>query len=85
MASSRNNTLEFSSAGSQVLGGGDDLTATIGAVQVINDTVLEILSSVNINVSQQALTGATLPAGTIIYGQISRVKLTSGLVVCHRV
>ena len=86
MASSRNNTLEFSSAGSHILGGGDELLATsIGAIQVINDTVLDTLTSTNINVSQQALTGATLPPGTIIYGQISAVKLTSGLVACHRV
>jgi hypothetical protein len=86
MASSRNNTLEFSSAGSQILGGGDEATITsIGAIQVINDTVLLTLTSNTIDVSLQALTGATLPAGTIIYGQISGVKLTSGLVACHRV
>ena len=86
MSSSRNNTLEFSSAGSQILGGGDSSTLTsIGAIQVINDTVLATLTSSSIDVSLQLLTGATLPAGTIIYGQVSGVKLTSGLVACHRV
>lgn len=86
MASSRNNTLEFSSAGSQILGGTDEATITnIGAIQVINDTVLDTLTSSNIDNSLQVLTGATLPAGTIIYGQISAVKLTSGLVALHKV
>jgi hypothetical protein len=89
MASSRNNTLEFSSAGSQILGSGDESTITsIGAIQVINDTVLDTLTSSNIDTSLQALTGSTspvLPAGTIIYGQISAVKVVSGLVALHRV
>lgn len=86
MATSRNNTLEFSSVGSQILGSSDESTATsIGAIQVINDTVLATLTSSNVDTSLQVLTGATLPAGTIIYGQFSAVKLTSGLVACHKV
>jgi hypothetical protein len=86
MAKSRNNTLEFSSAGSQILGGGDSSSITsIGAIQVINDTELATLTSSNIDTSKQVLTGATLPAGTIIYGQISAVSLTSGLVALHKV
>jgi hypothetical protein len=86
MASSRNNALEFSSAGSQILGAGDtSSTPSIGAIQVINDTELATLTSSNVDVSKQALVGATLPAGTIIYGQFSSVSLTSGLVACHRV
>ena len=86
MASSRNNTLEFSSAGSQILGGGDGATITsIGAIQVINDTILATLTSKSIDTSLQVLTGVTLPAGTIIYGQVSAVSLTSGLVACHKV
>jgi hypothetical protein len=86
MASSRNNALEFSSVGSQILGSSDESTVTnIGAIQVINDTVLATLTSSNVDTSLQALTGATLPAGTIIYGQFSAVKLTTGLVACHKV
>tara|TARA_R110000822_G_C14953327_1_gene455257 strand:- start:258 stop:530 length:273 start_codon:yes stop_codon:yes gene_type:complete len=90
MASSRNNTLEFSSAGSQILGGGDAATITsIGAIQVLNDTKFDTLTSSNVDTSLQVLDGGagapTIPAGTTIYGQFSAVKLTSGLVVCHRV
>ena len=89
MSSSRNNTLEFSSAGSTILGAGDEITSSsIGAIQAINDSVLETLTSSNIDQSKQVLTGSTtpvIPAGTIIYGQISAVKVVSGLVACHRV
>lgn len=86
MASSRNNTLEFSSAGSQILGSGDTSTATsIGAIQVLNDTVFSTLTSNNVDTTLQVLTGATFAAGTIIYGQFSEVVLTSGLVACHKV
>lgn len=89
MASSRNNTLEFSSGGSIILGSGDEITsASIGAIQFINDSVLETLTSENIDQSNYELTGSTtpvIPAGTIIYGQISAVKVASGLIACHRV
>lgn len=86
MSKSRNNALEFSSAGSQILGDGDSSTITsFGAIQVINDTVLATMTSSNVDTSLQVLTGATLPAGTIIYGQFSGVSLTSGLVALHKV
>jgi|TARA_Y100000052_G_C2951585_1_gene87599 hypothetical protein len=92
MASSRNNTLEFSSAGSQILGSSDTATITnIGAIQCLNDTVFDTLTTSNIDTSLQVLaatggSGApTLPAGTVIYGKITAVKLHSGLVALHRV
>jgi hypothetical protein len=86
MASSRNNTLEFSSAGSQILGAGDTATITrIGAIQVLNDAAFTTLTSSNVDQSLQVLTGATFPAGTVLYGQFSAVVLTSGLVACHKV
>ena len=86
MASSRNNTLEFSSAGSQVLGASDTASLTsIGAIQVINDAVFGTLTSSNVDVSKQVLTGATIPAGTVLYGQFNAVVVTSGLAICHRV
>ena len=86
MASSRNNTLEFSSAGSQVLGASDTASLTsIGAIQVINDAVFGTLTSSNVDVSKQVLTGITVPAGTVIYGQFTAVAVTSGVAICHRV
>ena len=86
MASSRNNTLEFSSAGSQILGAGhSSTTPSIGAIQVINDTVFATLTSSNVDQGIKTLTGPTIGAGTIIYGQFTAVTLTSGLVACHKV
>lgn len=86
MASSRNNTLEFSSAGSQVLGASDTATLTsIGAIQVINDAVFATVTGSNVDQSLQVLTGITVPAGTVIYGQFTAVAVTSGVAVCHRV
>ncbi len=86
MASSRNNTLEFSSGGSVILGDGDDslLNNSFGAIQVLTDTTLgsTVVSS---NVTGESLAGKTLPAGTILYGQFSRVTVSTGLVACHRV
>jgi len=86
MASSRNNTLEFSSAGSQVLGASDTATLTsIGAIQVINDAVFATVTGSNVDQSLQVLTGITVPAGTVIYGQFTAVAVTSGVAICHRV
>ncbi len=86
MASSRNNTLEFSSAGSQILGNGhqSDLTS-MGAVQCLQDTIFTTLTASNIDTSKQVLTSKAFPAGTIIYGQFSSVEVNTGLVACHRV
>ena len=56
-------------------------------IQVINDTVLSVLGSVNINgVSTQGpadLTGITLPAGLGIGGQFTIIGVTSGVVIAY--
>ena len=86
MASSRNNTLEFSSGGSQVLGAGDSSTLpSMGAIQVINDAVFATITSSTVDQSLQVLTGITVPAGTVLYGQFTAVAVTSGVAICHRV
>ncbi len=86
MASSRNNTLEFSSAGSQILGDGDASTSpSIGAIQCLQDTIFTTLTAKNIDTSKQVLTSEAFPAGTIIYGQFSSIVVNTGLVACHRV
>ena len=86
MASSRNNTLEFSSGGSEVLATGN-LSSTlpsIGAIQVINDAVISVLTTGNVK-NSASLVGPTIPAGTIIYGQFTAVTISSGVAICHRV
>ena len=84
MASSRNNALEFSSAGSEILIAADAVTAKrYGALQVINDAVFSALTASNVDGTANLL-GATIPAGTILYGSFSAVTVTSGIVAAHK-
>ena len=85
MASSRNNTLEFSSAGSVII---DENTAhpvneVYGAIQFLKDSEIDEITATNIE-NDGLLTG-TLNAGTILYGNFDSVSIASGLVALHRV
>lgn len=85
MSSSRNNTLEFSSVGSQVLNAGDSVTGKrFGAIQIIQDTIFTTLTAGNVDQSSALLTGVTIGAGQVLYGNFSDVEVTSGLVICHK-
>jgi hypothetical protein len=82
---SRNNALEFSSVGSEVLNAGDSVTSKkYGAIQIITDTNFSTLTADNVDQSLAVLTGVGIGAGTILYGQFSAVAVTSGLVICHK-
>ena len=84
MASSRNNALEFSSVGSEIISGGDAVTAKrYGALQIINDTVFSSLTASNVD-GISGLFGITFVAGTILYGAFSAVTVTSGVVAAHK-
>ncbi len=88
MARSRNNALEFSSAGSVLATDGDTTTGSFGAIQILKDTELGTVVSSNVDQtthSAAAFSGKTLGAGTILYGQFSSVSVTSGLVQLHKV
>ena len=82
---SRNNALEFSSVGSEVLDAGDSVTGKkYGAIQIITDTNFSTLTANNVDQSSAVLTGVEIGAGIVIYGQFSAVAVTSGLVICHK-
>jgi len=82
---SRNNALEFSTVGSEVLNAGDSVTGKkYGAIQIITDTNFSTLTADNVDQSSAALTGVGIGAGTVLYGQFSAVTVTSGLVICHK-
>jgi len=82
---SRNNALEFSSVGSEVLNAGDSVTGKkYGAIQIITDTNFSTLTADNVDQSLAVLTGVGIGAGTVLYGQFSAVAVTSGLVICHK-
>ncbi len=83
MASSRNNTLEFSSVGSQILSGNDDDSGSFGAIQFLKNSTLNLLTATNLNNSADLLTSHK--AGTIIYGNFTLVGISSGLVALHKV
>ena len=86
MAKSRNNALEFSSAGSVILTNSGDSGSgqSFGAIQMLQDTTLGSTVTAT-NVTGTSLASKTFGAGTIIYGQFSSVTVTSGLVQLHKV
>ena len=84
MSSSRNNTLEFSSVGSEILESANAVTGQrYGALQILNDTVFGALVASNIDGTAK-LVGPTFAAGTILYGAFSEVTVTSGIVAAHK-
>lgn len=84
MASSRNNTLEFSSAGSVILTNSGDSGAnkSFGAIQILQDTTLGSTVTSK-NVTGESLASKAFNAGTIIYGQFTQVTVSTGLVALH--
>ena len=86
MAKSRNNALEFSSAGSIVINAADGATpGTFGAIQFLKDSTLSALTATNVENSADLLT--SFGAGTIIYGNFTSVTVSGAgsLVQLHRV
>ena len=84
MASSRNNALEFSSAGSIVINAADGATAgSFGAIQILKDSTLSALTATNVTNSADLLT--SFGSGTIIYGNFTSVTISAGLVQLHKV
>lgn len=84
MARSRNNALEFSSAGSIVINAADGATAgSFGAIQILKDSTISALTATNVTNSADLLT--SFGAGTIIYGNFTSVTISAGLVQLHKV
>ena len=86
MAKSRNNALEFSSAGSIVINAADGATAgSFGAIQFLKDSTLSALTATNVDNSADLLT--SFGAGTIIYGNFTSVEVSgaASLVQLHKV
>lgn len=84
MASSRNNTLQFSSAGSVIVSNGAAGAGSYGAIQILKDSTLSSLSGTGIDNIASLETAFT--AGTIIYGQFTNGTVdSSGLAAFHRV
>lgn len=84
MAKSRNNALEFSSAGSVIVTNGAAPAGTYGAIQILKDTTLSSVAASNVtNVSNL---NTSFGAGTILYGNFTAGTVdASGLAAFHRV
>lgn len=83
MARSRNNALEFSSAGSIIVdSAAGATTGSFGAIQFLKDSTISALTAEKVQDSSKLLT--TFAAGTVIYGQFSSVTLSDGLVALHK-
>jgi hypothetical protein len=86
MASSRNNALEFSSAGSVIINSSSGVvTGKFGAVQCLKDSTFGTLVATNIPQTGPLLT--SFAAGTILYGDFTEILVsgTGSLVAAHRV
>lgn len=85
MAKILNNALEFSSAGSVIIGPTDTATGNFGAIQFLRDSTIASTVNTNVDESNLDLDGA-FGAGTIIYGHFTSVSLggSSGMVALHK-
>jgi len=69
--------------GGDVLGAGDTISGDYRWIQIVNDTVLDGLTSSNLDNANPALIGPTLPAGLGIGGKFTSISVTSGLVIAY--
>jgi len=79
----RNNTLSFSLSGGEVIDDTAAHTGSFGAVQVINDAIIGAITMPNVT-NSDGYTGTVLSAGTVIYGDVTAITLTSGIVTAHQ-
>ena len=84
MNSSRNNTLEFSSAGSIIVDGTGE--GDFGAIQVLKDAQITavVAKTKGQGVENPTKLYTTFTAGTIISGSFTSVTISSGLVALHK-
>ena len=83
MNSSKNQTLEFSSAGSAIINSASSSPAgTYGAIQFLKDSTLDVVTTSK--VTNPALLLTSFTAGTVLYGEFTGVSVSGGLVALHR-
>lgn len=83
MARSRNNALEFSSAGSVIIdSAAGATTGSFGAIQFLKDSTISALTAKGVENPTKLYT--SFGAGTIIYGNFTSVTISAGLVALHK-
>ncbi len=84
MSSSKNNTLNFSAAGSAIAGGGTTITGKFGAIQFLTDGTIDSFTATNIDTSAATI-ATSFGAGTIIYGNFTSVAVSGGVAALHKI
>lgn len=75
----------FGQAGAVLLADGESATGDFCAVQVLNDAQIDVTWPELVDgAGATALADVVLPAGTVIYGQITSVYVTDGPVLCYK-
>lgn len=83
MNSSKNQTLEFSSAGSAIINSSSSSpSGTFGAIQCLKDSTISAVTAPK--VTNPTLLQDSFTAGTVIYGEFTDVSISGGLVALHR-
>jgi len=80
----RNNTLAFSLSGSEIIDDTAAHTGEWGAIQFITTAVIASITMPNAT-NSDGYTAVSLDAGTVIFGDISAITLTSGIVTAHNI
>ena len=80
----RNNTLAFSLSGSEIIDDTAAHTGEWGAIQLITTTVIASITMPNA-VNSAGYTAVSLDPGTVIYGDVTGITLTSGMVTAHNI
>jgi len=79
-----NNTLPHAIGGSEVIDDTSAHTGLWGEIQVINDAVISSITMPKVT-NSAGYQSITLPAGMVIYGEVTAITLTSGVVAAHNI
>lgn len=71
----------FGEAGAVTTNSTTPVTGSFAAIQILENTTFSAFTMSNLTGS---LTGFAIPAGTVIYGDITSFTLTSGRVIAYR-
>ena len=67
--------------GAEVINDTNSHTIPLQALQCLTDVVISSVTWLNLT---GTITGITIPSGTVLFGQISKISLTSGIVIGYK-
>ena len=75
------NNISVGAFGATVISDTSTVNGDYQAIQVLADVIIDSITMANLT---GTLTGFTIDAGTIIFGDIASIKLTSGTVIMYK-